>query len=184
MEMKWSRPTCFGSRARTEEFRAFENSEDLARKKNLNYLSPFLDGNTGPIKVEGECTSEVFQKKQRTSYLTSSTVACRLADSRHPRKAASHRKRPGSYSFKTSIWLIQGRSTIKKVINRCRICRHFKQLNFLPCELCHLPLSHTQEITSLDPCMPQSNRKKLGRCTFAFSLAVRLQLFIWSSLIT
>ena len=126
MEMKWSRPTCFGSRARTEEFRAFENSEDLARKKNLNYLSPFLDGNTGPIKVEGECTSEVFQKKQRTSYLTSSTVACRLADSRHPRKAASHRKRPGSYSFKTSIWLIQGRSTIKKVINRCRICRHFK----------------------------------------------------------
>ena len=36
-----------------KEIRVLTNVEDLARKNKLNYLSPFLGGNTGLIMVGG-----------------------------------------------------------------------------------------------------------------------------------
>ena len=121
-----------------EEFRALKDLEDLPRKKKLNYLSPFFDDNTGLIKVGGRmhnpCLPE--EKKIQLFYLVNNSMStCWFKTST---KGSSRRKRPISYSIKTIIWLVQGGSAVKKVIKRCRICRHSKANAFTQ-EMAPLP---------------------------------------------
>ena len=62
-----------------EEFRALKDLEDLPRKYKLNYLSPFLDGNTGLIIVGGRMHKpslpEEEEKKIQLFYLVNTSMS-------------------------------------------------------------------------------------------------------------
>lgn len=124
--LKWVQEEVF-----VEELKALKASEDLLRKSKLNNLSSFLDENTGLIKVGGRIQKASLPEQTKNPVILphQHEFVYLLIQDIHERNLHAGNNQTLTAS-RQAYWIIQGRSTVKKVINRCRICSHFKAKAF------------------------------------------------------